>query len=225
MNTKKLSLWFFTALLCALLLQIVFTKRTNASDLVNKKMPTDNKDQPAEFPSLPNEHEIATLGAGCFWCVEEVLRQQEGVLAVLSGYSGGEEATANYKEVSTGRTKHAEVVQVYFDPKKTDYSKILDAFWYSHDPTQLNRQGNDIGPQYRSVIFYHNEEQRAIAERSIKQLNQSGAYDKKVVTSLDKFEVLYPAENYHQNYYKLNPNNPYLKNVLLPKLKKLGLDY
>ncbi len=173
--------------------------------------------------------EVATLGAGCFWCIEAVLEQIEGVESAVSGYAGGHTENPTYKDICRGDTMHAEVVQVTFDPKKISYDKILYYFWKSHDPTTLNRQGNDVGTQYRSVIFYHNDEQKAQAEAQKKKVDESGAFDDPVVTEISPAPKFYKAEEYHQDYYRLNKNNPagnvgYCRFVIAPKLDKLGLD-
>lgn len=165
--------------------------------------------------------EIATLGGGCFWCTEAVYQNIEGVYAVVSGYSGGTKETANYKKVSTGSTDHAEVVQVKFDPGVVSYAEILELFWYAHDPTTPNRQGNDVGPQYRSVIFYHSDEQKKIAEQSKKEV-ATKVWDKPIVTEIAKFDAFYEAEDYHQDYYNtVGDRNPYCTYVITPKVQKV----
>lgn len=162
----------------------------------------------------------ATFGTGCFWCTEAQFQQLEGVLKVESGYSGGVNANPTYEEVSTGTTGHAEVVQITYDPAKISFETLLEAFWQAHDPTTLNRQGNDVGPQYRSVIFYHDEEQRQQAEFYKKKLDDSKAFDNPIVTEIAPFKAFYVAENYHQNYYNLNGSAPYCTYVIKPKLEK-----
>jgi len=181
-------------------------------------------DRPAPDESnVPKEAAVATFGAGCFWCVEEVFHHADGVYAVISGYMGGTAADANYKKVCTGTTDHAEVVQIFFDPKKTSFEKLVELFWKQHDPTQVNRQGNDIGRQYRSAIFYHNEEQKKVAEASKAHQNSLEIYGgKKIATEIVPAMPFYIAEDYHQNYACQNPGNPYIRNVLVPKLEKLG---
>ena len=164
--------------------------------------------------------ETATLGAGCFWCVEAQFGMLDGVVSVESGFSGGKVKNPSYKEVCTGNTGHAEVVQITFDTTKLSYEEVLEAFWKSHDPTQLNRQGNDIGTQYRSVIFYHNEKQKELAEKYKKKLNESGVYDKSVVTEISPFTEFYKAEDYHQDYYAQNPGESYCRYVIQPKVEK-----
>lgn len=164
--------------------------------------------------------ELATLGAGCFWCVEAVFQTIDGVIKVESGYSGGNVKNPTYEAVCSGKTGHAEVCQLTYDPSKVSYEKILEAFWLSHDPTTLNRQGNDVGTQYRSVIYYHSDEQRKIAEKYKEKLNKSGSFKSSVVTEISPFSAFYKAENYHQNYYNNNKNQPYCSYVIQPKLEK-----
>lgn len=164
--------------------------------------------------------EKATFGGGCFWCTEALFQYLDGVTKVTSGYSGGDIANPSYEAVCGGTTGHAEVIQVTYDPAKITYDQLLEAFWQSHDPTQLNRQGNDVGTQYRSVIFYHNDEQRKEAEFYKEKLQQSGAYDKPVVTEISPLKNFYKAEDYHQNYYNQNGSQPYCSYVIRPKLEK-----
>ena len=165
--------------------------------------------------------DIATLGGGCFWCVEAVFQRIEGVLSVRPGYAGGDIKNPTYKQICTGNTGHAEVAKIEFDPSKITYSQILNVFWQSHDPTTLNRQGNDVGTQYRSVIFFHDESQREIAEKSKIDANKSGYWDNKIVTEITLLNNYYDAEDYHDNYYNNNPNQPYCLFVIKPKLDKL----
>lgn len=167
---------------------------------------------------------LATFGAGCFWCVEAVLEQLEGVASVSSGYMGGETVNPTYRDVCSGSTGHAEVVQVAFDPGRISYEELLNFFWRLHDPTTLNRQGADIGTQYRSAIFYHSDEQRQTAEKSKKAANDSGAFDSPIVTEITEASHYYVAEKYHQDYYRLNKTQPYCQYVIRPKLDKLGLE-
>lgn len=164
--------------------------------------------------------EIATFGTGCFWCTEAVLESLDGVKKVVSGYSGGQVANPSYEAVCTGRTGHAECVEVTYDPKVISYTDLLEAFFRSHDPTSLNRQGNDVGTQYRSVIFYHNEEQKKLAEEAKTELDKSGAYGKPIVTEITKAVKFYQAEDYHQNYFANNPDQGYCAFVIAPKLDK-----
>jgi peptide-methionine (S)-S-oxide reductase len=164
--------------------------------------------------------DTATFGTGCFWCTEAIFQQVEGVLKVSSGYSGGQVANPTYKEVCTGTTGHAECLQIVYDPAKITFDELLEIFWQTHDPTTLNRQGNDVGTQYRSVVFYHNQEQKEKAEKYKEQLNKSGAFDNTIVTEIAPFSKFYIAENYHQDYYNQNGSAPYCNFVIRPKVEK-----
>ncbi len=164
--------------------------------------------------------ETITLGNGCFWCTEAIFQQVKGVIKVTSGYSGGHVVNPTYEQVCEKNTGHAEVLQVVFDSTQISVDEILEIFWQTHDPTTLNRQGNDVGPQYRSVVFYHNENQKARAEFFKKQLDASGAFPGKIVTAIEPFQNFYAAENYHQDYYNRNGNQPYCYFVIRPKLEK-----
>lgn len=165
-------------------------------------------------------YDSATFGAGCFWCVEAVFQQLKGVVSVSSGYSGGKIKNPTYKEVCTGLTGHAEVCRIVFDPQIITYKELLEAFWASHDPTTLNRQGADVGTQYRSVVFYHNIEQKELAEKYKQRLNEENAFGKPVVTEISELKDYYKAEDYHQNYYNENGDAPYCSFVIAPKLEK-----
>jgi peptide-methionine (S)-S-oxide reductase len=168
-----------------------------------------------------DQTDTATFATGCFWCTEAVFEELNGVLSVTSGYSGGQVANPTYKAVCTGETGHAECVQVVYEPNKISYDELLEVFFEVHDPTSLNRQGADIGTQYRSAIFYHNDEQKQKAEYYKNELNKSGAYDKSIVTEIAPVSKFYPAEDYHQEYYDNNKNtNPYCSVVIRPKLEK-----
>lgn len=165
--------------------------------------------------------DTATFGAGCFWCVEAIFQQVEGVLKVSSGYCGGHVKNPTYEQVCSKTTGHAEVAQLVFDPSVISFDELLEIFWQTHDPTTLNRQGNDSGPQYRSAVFYHNEEQKKKAEHYKAELDKSGAFGKPIVTTIEAYKNYSEAENYHQNYYNLNKNNnPYCYYVIKPKLDK-----
>lgn len=164
--------------------------------------------------------ETITLGSGCFWCTEAVFQRLNGVKSAISGFSGGQVKNPAYREVVTGRTGHAEVVQVVFDPAVISLEEILEVFWKTHDPTTLNRQGNDVGTQYRSAIFYHNDHQREVAIKLKERLNASGAWGDPIVTEITPFEAFYPAEDYHQDYFNENQNQPYCQFVVAPKVKK-----
>jgi peptide-methionine (S)-S-oxide reductase len=163
---------------------------------------------------------IATLGNGCFWCTEAIFKQLKGVKNVTSGYSGGSVVNPDYKLVCTGSTGHAECLRIEFDENEISFETLLEVFWGTHDPTTLNRQGEDVGTQYRSVIFFHDEAQRTIAEQYMKQLEADKIFSNPIVTTLEKFEVFYPAEDYHQNYLALNGSNPYCHLVVRPKVEK-----
>lgn len=164
--------------------------------------------------------EIATLGGGCFWCTEAVYKELKGVTSVTSGYSGGDIINPSYREVCSGRTGHAEVTEIEFDPSVISFKEILEVFFATHDPTTLNRQGNDTGPQYRSVIFYHNPAQKETAEKVIMRLNDENVYGKPVVTELTAWKNFFPAEAWHQDYFENNPEEAYCQYVIVPKMKK-----
>jgi len=168
-----------------------------------------------------NRLELATFANGCFWCSEAVFQQLEGVSEVVSGYAGGTVKNPTYKEISTGTTNHAEVIRITFDSKKISYSELLEVFFSTHDPTTLNRQGADVGTQYRSAIFYHNEEQKIAAEKIIKALENENVFDDAIVTEITAINNYYVAETYHQDYYNNNKNQGYCRAVINPKLEKL----
>lgn len=178
-----------------------------------KKMNETNKDTTANI-------DTATFGAGCFWCTEAQFQQLKGVSKVVSGYMGGTVNNPSYKEVCTGTTGHAEVTNVYYDASVISFDELLAAFFVSHDPTQLNQQGNDIGTQYRSVVFYHNDEQKEKAKGYIQKLNQEKVYPADIVTEVSAAQKFYPAEDYHQNYYNQNGSEPYCRYVIQPKMEK-----
>ncbi|TDG34843.1 peptide-methionine (S)-S-oxide reductase [Pedobacter changchengzhani] len=165
--------------------------------------------------------EKATFGMGCFWCTEAIFQRLKGVVAVKSGFEGGTVANPSYDDVCTGRTGHAEVIQITYDPAIISYDDLLEVFWKSHDPTTLNRQGADSGTQYRSVVFYHTPQQKATAEKYKAELNKTNAYGKPVVTAIEAAKPFYVAEGYHQNYFNKNANSSYCRLVILPKLEKL----
>ena len=168
-----------------------------------------------------NTMEKATFGAGCFWCVEAVFERLDGVLEVEAGYTGGRIKNPTYKEVCSGNSGHAEVIQITYNPDLINYAKLLDIFWISHDPTTLNRQGADVGTQYRSVIFYHSENQKKIAQKSLVEIDQSDKFNSSIVTKLESLGDYYPAEEYHQDYFRLNSQAPYCQLVIRPKLNKI----
>lgn len=168
---------------------------------------------------MPANLDTATFGAGCFWCVEAQFQMLDGVVKVESGFAGGNVKNPSYEAVCTGTTGHAEVCNIYYDPAKISYDALLAAFWQAHDPTQLNRQGNDVGTQYRSVIFYHTAEQKALAEKYKIELDASGAWKSPIVTEISPFTVFYKAEDYHQNYFNQNGDAPYCQFVVRPKVE------
>lgn len=168
----------------------------------------------------PTNLDTATFGNGCFWCTEAIFQDLKGVYSAVSGYSGGHVKNPSYKEVCAGTTGHAEVLQIVYDPAVVSFKDLLEVFWKTHDPTTLNRQGNDIGTQYRSVVFYHNDEQKLLAEKYKAELDASGAFSKPIVTEITSFTEFYRAENYHQDYYSLNGTEPYCTYVIQPKVEK-----
>lgn len=169
---------------------------------------------------MAKNFEKATLGGGCFWCTEAIYRELKGVIDVKPGYSGGETKNPTYTEVCTGETGHAEVIQITFDPAVISFSNILEVFFMTHNPTTLNRQGNDVGTQYRSVIFYHSEKQKAVAEKVIQLFTKEKVYDQPIVTEITAFDRFYPAEDYHENYFANNKDKGYCQFVIVPKLEK-----
>lgn len=178
--------------------------------------------QAQQSTTMQNEENLekATLGAGCFWCVEAIFEEVKGVKSVVAGYAGGEIKNPTYRQVSSGSTGHAEVTRITYDPSVISFEQLLEVFWHTHNPTTKNRQGPDVGPQYRSVIYYHNEEQKEIAEKSMKKTDASDLWEDPIVTEIEPISNYSRAENYHQNYYENNPNAGYCTVVIAPKLKK-----
>lgn len=172
------------------------------------------------YYTMDIDTDTATFGTGCFWCTEAIFQELKGVLKVTSGYSGGKVANPTYEQVTEKKTGHAEVVQIVFDPAVISFDELLEVFWQVHDPTTLNRQGADVGPQYRSAIFYHNAEQKQKAEHYMQELDKSGAFTSAIVTEISPYKNFYDAENYHQNFYSNNPNYGYCSYVIKPKLDK-----
>jgi peptide-methionine (S)-S-oxide reductase len=205
---------FFTGVLVTIATLFSCAQKQNAKKNISKDM-TNNTNSSVNTPT-----DTATFGTGCFWCTEAIFQQLEGVIKSTSGYSGGHVANPTYKQVCTGNTGHAEVIQVVYDPKKISYDELLEVFWKTHDPTTLNRQGADVGTQYRSVIFYHNNEQKEKAEKYKAELDKSGAFNNPIVTEIAPYTVFYPAENYHQDYYEQNGAEPYCNIVIRPKVEK-----
>ncbi|WP_144082944.1 peptide-methionine (S)-S-oxide reductase MsrA [Salinispira pacifica] len=171
---------------------------------------------------IPENHEIATLGGGCFWCVEAVYEPIEGVYGAVSGYAGGELENPSYQQISTGRTGHAEVVQLYYDPEKISYEQVLKLFFKAHNPTTPDRQGLDVGPQYRSIILTHDDSQAETARKVMKEAQED--WPDPIVTEIEPLTAFYPAEEYHQDFYEKNPNYGYCAAVIRPKMEKLGLE-
>lgn len=207
------------------LLQLLAVLFVSGNTFASCNVSESKMSQTEEINDMENEQvtrstDTATFGAGCFWCVEAIFQGLEGVKSVTSGYSGGTIKNPGYREVCTGRTGHAEVVQIVYDPSKISYDELLEVFWQTHDPTTLNRQGSDTGTQYRSAIFYHNDKQKALAEGYKKKLNESGAFDRPIVTEISPFTAFYKAEDYHQDYYNQNRDQPYCTHVIQPKLEK-----
>jgi peptide-methionine (S)-S-oxide reductase len=174
---------------------------------------------------IDKDLEFATLANGCFWCTEAIFSRVKGIKSIIPGYSGGKTSNPSYQQVCTGITGHAEAIQIEYDPKIISFEKILDIFWHTHDPTTLNRQGNDVGTQYRSAIFYHDENQKNIAERIKKELEKQGVFKNPIVTEIIPFSDFFPAENYHKAYYENNRNAPYCSFVIDPKVQKLLQKY
>jgi peptide-methionine (S)-S-oxide reductase len=204
---------FFTGVLVTLATLFSCAQQQKDKKNINKDMTTNTN-------GTTTATDTATFGTGCFWCTEAVFQQLEGVVKVTSGYGGGHVANPSYKEVCTGTTGHAECIQVVYDPARITFDELLEVFWQTHDPTTLNRQGNDVGPQYRSVIFYHNNEQKEKAEKYKAELDKSGAFNNPIVTEISPFTNFYAAENYHQDYYNQNGSQPYCYFVIRPKLEK-----
>lgn len=208
-QVKKISGVLFTALTLVLFLSAVSQAQpNNTTDTMNS-----------------TTMEEATFGAGCFWCVEAVFEEVKGIESAVAGYAGGELPNPTYRQVSSGQTGHAEVARITFDPSVISYEQLLEVFWHTHNPTTINRQGADVGPQYRSVIFYHNEKQKEIAEKSLERTDQSDLWEDPIVTEIEPLSNYSVAENYHQNYYENNPNAGYCQVVIAPKLKKFRKEF
>ncbi|MGK7393654.1 MAG: peptide-methionine (S)-S-oxide reductase MsrA [Candidatus Cyclobacteriaceae bacterium M3_2C_046] len=190
--------------------------------MLKAEQKSESKDYKEQINDLNlQKMELATFGSGCFWCTEAVFQRLKGVEKVISGYSGGKIKNPTYREVCSGKTGHAEVVQISFDPAAVSYKELLEVFWQTHDPTTLNRQGNDVGTQYRSVIFYHNDAQKQAAEHFKQELNKAGIFRDPIVTEIAPLEKFYEAEVYHQDYYDNNLSQPYCSYVITPKIEKL----
>ena len=209
---KFFLVWMWTAL---------FSLAVNCQDAQNQEETTmENRSTSLELEPAPGE-KMMTVAGGCFWCVEEVYERTKGVSRALSGYAGGHTQNPTYEESNTGRTGHAEAVQIYYHPDTISFQKLLQIFFLAaHDPTQVNRQGPDVGTQYRSIAFYRTSEEQKIIEDYITQLNASGNFDAPIATEVKEFEKFWVAEDYHQNYYPQNPGNPYIQRVSRPKVEK-----
>ena len=204
---------------------LTFTPADQLASLADAAADEADRGSPADRGAASEADTIETatavLAGGCFWCTEAAFEQLAGVLDVESGYSGGAKETANYRAVCEGNTRHAEAVRIYYDPNRISYERLLDVFFDAHDPTQLNRQGNDVGTQYRSAIFYANADQKRVAENKIKELTATGACSRSIATTLEPLEAFYPAEPYHQDYARQNPDQPYIQHHALPKVCKV----
>lgn len=203
----------------SLIVLLLIGYMSNAQIVKNKVKKMNQENVKVENKAVPT-NSVATLAAGCFWCVEAVFQKLKGVEKVESGYMGGTLKDPSYKDVCTGQTGHAEVCQITYNPNIISFEELLEVFWKTHDPTTLNRQGGDIGTQYRSAVFYHNATQKQIAENIKNDLSQSGAFDAPIVTTFEPLSVFYKAENYHQDYFNLNGTNPYCQMVVKPKVEK-----
>jgi peptide-methionine (S)-S-oxide reductase len=211
------TLYFAAAIGLAILLTGIYAMSNPSS-----REPSDPAPEPAAAePAAESPHLAqATFGNGCFWCTEAVFQRLKGVQSVVSGYSGGHVKNPTYRQICNGDTGHAEVIQITYDPQRISFDELLEVFWKTHDPTTLNRQGNDVGPQYRSVVFYHDEVQRKLTEHYKQQLDASGAFRAPIVTEISPFTEFYPAEEYHQQYFDLNPEQMYCRMVIAPKVEK-----
>jgi len=211
----------FIFLCCAALVSCAQTDKKHKSKMDKETAATALDESNVDTANT----QVATFGTGCFWCTEAVMESLEGVKKVVSGYSGGHDPNPNYKAVCTGTTGHAECVEVTYDPKVISYADLLEAFFRSHDPTTLNRQGNDVGTQYRSVIFYTSDEQKTAAEAMIKRLTDEQVFDAPIVTEVTPAGTFYAAEDYHQNYFNDNQSQPYCAFVIQPKLNKFAKEF
>jgi methionine-S-sulfoxide reductase len=196
-----------------------------AENLSDSKKPSEAASAAGSDTTKPTKFETATFGEGCFWCCEAVFQQLRGVKSVVSGYSGGNVDKPTYEQVCSGRTGHAEVIQITYDPNEIKFEDLLKVFWQTHDPTTPNQQGHDVGTQYRSAVFYHSEDQHRIADAYKKQLEKSGTFKKPIVTEITPIKNFFPAENYHQDYFNLNPSQQYCQFVIRPKVEKFNKDF
>ncbi len=216
----------FELVFCLLLMPVVGCGQDTALESIafgkqNDPQETKGEDQLSGTKAKDKKMEIATFGGGCFWCVEAVFLELKGVKSVKSGYMGGRTKDPTYKQICTGTTGHAEVIQIEFDPEVVSFDVLLQVFWKTHDPTTLNRQGNDVGTQYRSAVFFHNDAQQEKASSYKRKLNEVAAYPNPIVTEITRASKFYVAEDYHQNYFNNNPNQPYCRALIPPKIEKL----
>jgi peptide-methionine (S)-S-oxide reductase len=219
---------FYRLVPFAFLLSAIGCQQATVPNFESKAMaaePRTDSPKASAFASTDNKLATATFGEGCFWCSEAVFQNLKGVKSVASGYSGGAVENPTYEDVCTGRTGHAEVIQVTYDPAVISFEDLLKVFWQTHDPTTLNRQGHDSGTQYRSAIFYHNDEQRRIAEKYKEQLDASKTFSSPIVTEITEFKKFYPAEKYHRDYFNLNPTQQYCQFVIRPKVEKFNKEF
>lgn len=205
--------------LSLVILLCTFSVLVQGQTRINKKQ-NSMTELPKTNVNVPEGYEVATLGSGCFWCIEAIYQDVQGIKNVRSGFSGGHIAEPSYQQATSGTSGHAEVIQFYYNPEIITFPEILEIFWATHDPTTLNRQGNDVGPQYRSAVFYHNDKQKDEASYFKARLDEEKAFDKPIVTEITPFSNFYQAEEYHQNYYKLNSNQGYCQYVIKPKVDK-----
>ncbi|MDP3556463.1 MAG: peptide-methionine (S)-S-oxide reductase MsrA [Bacteroidota bacterium] len=217
MNKKKINFKIAVTVVAAIFFMFACAQPSSPNKVI---MNVETNTSPVNIKSSNQTIDTATFGAGCFWCVEAVFQRLEGVISIKSGYSGGTVKNPSYKEVCNGTTGHAEVCQIVYDKSKISFDDLLQVFWKTHDPTTLNRQGNDFGTQYRSVVFYHNDEQKQLAEKYKKLINEEHAYPNPIVTEIVPFSNYYEAEDYHQNYYNQNGTESYCKFVIQPKVEK-----
>ncbi len=210
-------------LFCSLALAVLLGCQVSAEPQTEGSANVSESD--ATTDNEAKQEAVATLAGGCFWCTEAVFERMEGVNDVISGYIGGSVPNPTYEQVCSKKTGHAEAVEIYYDPSKVTYEELLEVFFKTHDPTTLNKQGADEGPQYRSSVFFHDEQQREAAEKYIKKLGESGEYDRKIVTLLEKATTFYPAEEYHQDFFRRNPNYGYCRAVVVPKLRKFNRNF
>ncbi len=207
-------------LMCLFPMYAVTSCSGNNTNVSNNEIISDMSNAEVEKLSVEGKTDTATFGAGCFWCVEAIFQELKGVHSVKSGYAGGFVKNPSYKEVCTGRTGHAEVAQIVYDPSVISFEELLEVFWKTHDPTTLNRQGADVGTQYRSAVFSHNEEQKEKSVFYMKKLDESGAFQNPIVTTIEPYENYYEAEDYHQDYYNNNGSQGYCRMVIQPKVEK-----